>query len=729
MERLVRYPWSILLAAFVGIVVLAGCGPEFIKTTPLRVERQDQAGTYHVAVLSVAPWVEYVDALQSKFDLEPKEALALAVPTTRKLDDRFLDALRVAIKLSPEQTLRSKNEASHIVHEVKPGDVSAIQTQGSPAGSRTAAGLPPEKSVVDTEAAIDPMLRYWTANALYQEVQLLNRYVKHAAIRNHFIPYVVRLQIGLLPLARNEPYDAFVDVSFFTKAAEEAEEFSRDEFSNPKPVISSLSTQLSQACPTISASPNSGNNFLKLPQVIPLMVSDNVEATAHAQSMNQIQQYSLALLLMAQGFSASGEFDKLRDRLQTVFGHELNSLLTTTRVTDNTVRIRLGAFQHVGSNYAMVPRTHNITLLLMIPCTYVVCNPSQVPSRIVSLMSRATFVDAERGTQLALRPPLVVQNQLEEIKTRFKFAESLVCDGKETKTVDFLEDLVGSVQKSESVEFLETLQSCGASSRYLTSLWADLASVIPGGLFNSTAFDLPQPSRPKLFPVDQTALLLDDLTDKSTVVLQGGKGLETDRLSAVLKVKTAKKEIHLLSQTVTGRSAGKEVSFTFPSLAVWNLKSEAEKPDGVSVTVTYDKESMPCPLAVKMRDEQLYDVRYLGKANKPTPKAPGFSLQSATKAIRADKEGKGTLDLTIAQDKGSAVAKVQVSLIGAEIDKAVQGNTTVGDAPGVEFTAPIGTVRLYLRNLSTHSPVTISAKNAEGTAAESLILSVFQTAK
>src|SRR5262249_47299447 len=82
-----------------------------------------------------------------------------------------------------------------------------------PLDQRAAAPVKPAHS---PDAAVDPMTRYWAATALFQEVQLLNRYVRDAWVRRGSRPYVVRVQATLMPAARNEPYDAYCTCSFFT---------------------------------------------------------------------------------------------------------------------------------------------------------------------------------------------------------------------------------------------------------------------------------------------------------------------------------------------------------------------------------------------------------------------------------------------------------------------------------------------------------------------------------
>src|SRR5262249_2094419 len=62
---------------------------------------------------------------------------------------------------------------------------------------------------------MDPMLRFLVATALFQEVKLLNTYIRDAAIDCNYEAFVVRLQIALAPVRRGLPLDTVIDLSFF----------------------------------------------------------------------------------------------------------------------------------------------------------------------------------------------------------------------------------------------------------------------------------------------------------------------------------------------------------------------------------------------------------------------------------------------------------------------------------------------------------------------------------
>lgn len=336
--------------ALIVLALLPACSKPLFK--PHRVERQADAGSTHVAVTFVAPWDEFVDDLQPKFEMSAARALDLVVPDTLFLDEKVLDALGLRLKLAPprtsifetttekEATGQPPTRTSEVTTKTEPGDVSKLGGAEPGAGSRTAAGLP----TLAKSLGLDPMLRHWAALALFQEVRLLNRYVQRAALRSDYRPYVVRLQVSVIPAARNQPYDAYATFSFF----------------NRKDVPETGITPLEKA----------EQRAFRVPYVIPLLVTDNLEASVHTGTVDTVRQLGFALSLLVKGFAVSAEVERLLEELKSVLGRDLNSLLTVARLSDNTLRVRLGALSQAEARYAMVPRTHNVTLLILVAKEY-----------------------------------------------------------------------------------------------------------------------------------------------------------------------------------------------------------------------------------------------------------------------------------------------------------------------------------------------------------------------
>jgi hypothetical protein len=326
-----------LLAAALLLVSLGSCeAPSVFE--PERVDSHEEAGSTHVAVLSVAHWDEVRDAMSPGFVMDGARALAEVLPVSMSLTGTDVNSVSAAVRARPpeisgttettdttgvdddgEDTQSRTDTAKSTIGAdfVAPtAPLAAPSTQTSVAATRGAAGAVP--------TGTDALLRYQAATALFQEVQLLNRYTQSAAIREDYQPYVVRLQVSVLPHLRNAPYDTYSTLSFFMPG----------EYAEP-------------------------------PVIVPLLVTDSLERALRAQSADQVRQLSLAAAALQGGVPTEADLAVFDEKLRTVLGQDFNSLLTVARVSDNTIRVRLGAMHQGSSKYALTARTHNITVLLL----------------------------------------------------------------------------------------------------------------------------------------------------------------------------------------------------------------------------------------------------------------------------------------------------------------------------------------------------------------------------
>ena len=188
----------------------------------------------------------------------------------------------------------------------------------------------------------DPVLQYQTATALFQEVQLLNSYLKFAALQSCFTPYLVRLQIGVTPYARRQPYDVFQRVSLFVGDG-----------------VVSDKEDPSDACSKVKD---------HQPRVVPLVVTDNLELSREHQAQQVSRQLGLALSGIVSNAALGGQLNRLTESLDAIEGNSLNSLTSVTRVNDSTFLTRLGAANDASvKDYgrAMVARNYNVTVVVL----------------------------------------------------------------------------------------------------------------------------------------------------------------------------------------------------------------------------------------------------------------------------------------------------------------------------------------------------------------------------
>lgn len=556
-RRRLRGGIAISVAVATAIAPLSCSAPER-KSDVRRVASQHLAGSVHVSVLAVARWDDYVSSLQPSFQLDENTALSLVLPVSRSKEESRLDArsARVAgtqasgiddsTKIS-SATERVDDESSRTTTTIedRPSSLALIPTTGSsvvPQRYESARRDPSQEVRPD----MDPLLQFGAATALFQEVQLLNRYVRDAAVREGFTPYVVRMQVSLMPSARNEPYDAYCTLSFFSKPAPgEA----------PSDAAGAPVTPLRG-----SDSPDPGRAASRgTPHVIPLVVTDNLEATLHSRTDDEIRDMAASFFLAAGQLGAAGTLEQTTRDFQRVFGKDLNSLLTVGRVSDNTMRVRLGAMQAVAGSYSMVPRTHTVTALVMVP-------PS-VP-RTLDLVARTTMVDAETGEALPDRPIPVVDAEFAAILEKYE-ARGL-SDG----TVRTLVALAqANDQRRFAAELRRALPEAHPAIALEKSLWVDLVGVMCGSQYSSAEFDLPRQrgaSEDDLFPL-QTVLLSDDGDAGATCRVRSVRVASADGLSAYLHVPAGGRELPILAERLEMDDATGDLAITFPSLAAWGL--------------------------------------------------------------------------------------------------------------------------------------------------------------
>lgn len=835
--------------AFISILLvlssLYGCQSGFPKPNfnPIPARDQAEAGSSHVAVLSVADWEDYVQALQPTFQLTPDQARAQAAASTRALQEGFLDAMRLGLSVRTPQSTDSRTRTTTRdaagnrtstetrTEQDSPADLADIST-----GTGLTTDLAAEAPDLPTAPGVDPILQHSAATALYQEVQLLNRYVHDAAKRTGTKPYVVRLQLSVHPSSRNRAYDTYANIGFFGRwsataknslayrisdrlavgknewgklkeeeapgaettkfeaaektlikectdllagkpviASEEASEETVREASlkpSESPVVPLAYTRLMRQTLDQAGAERSSENPQKTPQeapqqgipdpkpawpeakpeeyfascleltearsqvanpeIIPLLVTDDLESTIHSRTLDQIRQLSFSLLFLIQNVGGLGEFDRFRENLQTTLGTDLNSLMTVARISDNMYRVRLGAMQQVQTSYAMVPRTYNLTLLLLAPCDLVFAG-----SRRVDVMARTDLQSVDTGARLPSRPDGDLDLALEAIQNRYQIygLDPSLCHLEE------LEKLWGSVQRNNGVEFFQQLRGClktigstvchnrtsrnrrfGRSDCVPTvkpeefprqALWVDLASLLVGGHFSSTSFELPIFPGPNNFPSAQNAVLFDDGEKGAVTILRDGKDLRQDRLSAHLAIDDGGSRLEIPAERIDVLDNGTRGRFSFPSPTAWGRteNSMTLQVHCEGCGQAYDDFYCTSPAS----QDAAIPVSVLRKKATPQNPEPGFTVEVRPAFLRADKDGKGALNLVFTRAKTNPATKMFFKVTGADIDTALcPGGVSCPDEEGAKTLNTDGSVRVTLMNLTSIQPVKVIAFSKKG---------------
>jgi hypothetical protein len=703
--------WYAHLLAYVLVLSLGlplgacSCFKNFTVCPP-EPDKQSEAGSSYVSVLSVVPWNEIKDELVPHFDLTAKDALEKAIPATMDEYQKSIDSIKLGLQLSVPATSLDKTTAA--------------STQTTPSTPTTSPTL-----------KLDPFVQYSVANALFQEVKLLDKYVKYASSNNDYTPYAVRLQITLMPRTHEKPYDTYTTLSFFPKISsitcensisssivhtqnekltpcdgngsalseneykekllhqvniwrdamdcalhngnlKESKEF-LENYSAGKDLYTDFDTKFKantrnykiNICDYINKRLTHTdileNCKPNMPIIVPLLVTENIESLQYDRSRENMVQLALSLLVMANAVGAKGDFEKVSKDLQRFVGRDFNSLLALGRLSDNTVQVRLGAMQrgtldNEDHTYVMVPRTHNVTLLVLVPKNY--------NEKKLTLLARTTMFDAESGVMLTNDTTSKAKEHFESMaKKIFNLTP---------KSNECIDHIFADVQLNSYECFQKHLtEMCFQNyqnkqgSVHETMLWNELAWLWTGSPYSLTSFSLPEEQKPVVatLPDKKYAFPMMDADNTKIVRVYGGKDLnkmpEVPILNVSIKNNGAK-QIPAIKYELTDNNSG---LFAFFPLAKSNNITE------IKLRLTTQKTGH-----ADGSTEQVYDTYPVANIRLQTPDPLPFS--SIGNSIIANNDGIGTLMAYTTGNK-SGDTEYFIDIDGGYIDSISHNKKTV----------------------------------------------------
>lgn len=526
-----------------ALLIVPACGTSDSHRRRVVPDHFDDIASAKVAVLSVSPWTEVQSEMQPNFSLNEDAALALALQATQQVDERVLRALDATARLAlpPLPRNQTTKEAADAT-----GDAPSTPAPKPPPG--TASALPGQTTAVPS--GVDPMLRYLAATSIYQEIKMLNRYVKDATTRPNSVAVVVRLQASLMPKMRGLPYDAHTTIALLPSSIERSW----------NPTTKTWTPDSKPACESATV------------ELIPLLVTDDLEATLASRSAESVERFGLALQAMVQGVGVGGEFGKTNDRLRSVAGREFNSLFSLQRLGKSEVVARFGAAQHGASEYAMESRTHNITLLVNLQCPNGL--PEDVTRQTLTVMARTEFIDALSGVKAKEDDEFVrMAKELSGIKAKYHIDDPI--DETERKRLDgLLRELGLAASRNRWDEFMrwipDLLSISGKTALHANevaaSLWADLIAMGRGNPYSYASFEVEVGGdTAPIPPPAQTVVVADGKNGQAVGDLYGGEGLRSEILKASLT--TTNPNLTLMASSVTAGNAGTSATAVFHSLA------------------------------------------------------------------------------------------------------------------------------------------------------------------
>lgn len=433
-----------------------------------RPPTQADAGSVHLAVAPPIPFEAVRLAISPGYKLTGDDAVKAALPTTGYMEDRFLEMFTAALGLGLSRTSVTGTRSDGTAPAAKAPDVK-LNDSG--------------KSVLSTgddkrPLKQDAMLQYSAATALYQEVHLLEQYVSYASRRHGYKPLVLRFNVGLQPFARNQPYDVYASIGFFAPL------------------------QGSPGC----YPPTPG--FVRQPYVLPLLVTDNLEGMATARSAEMITQLALAVSVLIQGIAGEASFGYTRDRLKSVLGTDLNALLTVSRSVDNVIQVRLGAVSQPTARFAMVPRNHTITALILVPKEHFDLCPERPP--LLNVTMKTVYRDALNGHPLVFNSA-ILQDAVRPALRRAGVSETAMAILFENQH-KLLGELMAAVQMQERTTFenvLNGIRQRGGLTGFPEAVWLVLAEIQSRSDYQTASVLLCDPEPAKIKSATACAVFKD----------------------------------------------------------------------------------------------------------------------------------------------------------------------------------------------------------------------------
>ncbi|HTW94061.1 MAG TPA: hypothetical protein VMD30_04650 [Tepidisphaeraceae bacterium] len=722
--------WILALAALGGCASADGDKNDLFETNG-----PSEVGATNFAITSVTRWSDVEDALQPNFSITEEQALQEVMPVAMYATQADTEQSRLALNfgqqglqlgqqapqqpVGPREPLVPIRRASGAGYGYGPGygpyggggyppqygpyqggvgygggypgiegygqngagvDRSGAVAGGSiyPQGETGLDGAGAGGVAIAQESGkavgIEPQLRYSLATSLLQYVRLTNRFVRDLVDAESADVYVVRVQVTLMPLSREAQYDTYTDIAFIGE----------DGAGDAQPV-----------------------------QIVPLLSTDSLEGLMQSQSASNSRDLALSLqALIAGGAGAGIDAEKLSQTLKAVSGEDVNSLLTMGRVTDNTVRVRLGAFAQPSGDFVMVPRSVAIPVVMLVPRG---TGPNTQVVKIHAI-SKTVFVNAVTGKLLRGRTHWQSLIEYPSIRDSYHILKEPYRDS--------LAELYGEAAQGDMVAFSKTVRAANGQADFseIGELWLEAQSLRATDAIQSMTFLLPKPQEARMPPADQTAVMQDDGA-ATTVALRGGASLSRLTLQGVLEVEASgqhgestKMRLYASQEPVVSAN-GEDVLFTFPSLLAAGMNEPLGRIDPESVTLCVSMGTGPAARYGLIRVAPVEQATTMPSApaqsREMAPVAGAAPIDVVDPEIAADQTGEGSAVVRIETVAGSA-GPYRLWVDGAEIAEVTSQDPPgilVENGPNWEIRNK-GTVELGLRQCDPNKPVEFELRDS-----------------
>lgn len=701
-------------AALAAVLLLTGCAKLGWQESN-EVDRQWEAGSTHVSVVAVAPWDDVADILQPGFNVSAEKALDMVLPNTASFSEQSIDALNLAFKLG---LYKGSSQASD------------SNASGASQGSK-----PPDLNKAEALKQ-DPILKHLAAAGLFQEIQFLNNYLSHRPRSKSHEAFLVRLQVSLMPRRRNLPYDAHLMLSFFDGG-------------DPGQTKCEAGSDLRACCDSKMGQGEANPADMV---VVPIMLADQLETALLNSARERQRGWDVGLSTGLPGVEGEASVGAQRNKasVKGASAQDMNSIMTVGRLSENTIHVRLGAYHLAEDTYSMVPRSHFVNLLLLVPRKTLLAGEETIsqPARYahrVKLIHKAFFIHSTKGTDLSRNLSDVPEGGLDLVLRMFfkdKELKKITGDGDPAAkkqietTINKLTDSILMNNFACFSNYADELAGMNGNSHPWTSsekqqLWSELSHQIVGLKSSICSFEVSdtlwdgKKGRNKGWKAagsgagepgreagqsgidDETAWLLDDGKHITTTIsvtkataLRGAKLKEqVKNIGGQLSVIDHAKDNASLYLKAEGiKVVGEDkVQLTFGSMAAFGF--------GESIL----RNNMRLHLQVGRSAPALFDCLY---RRAPAPAATADSkLKVAANVgdiVAEGKSGSLALQLTLAEGTDKAVLQIEnAQLQGTQ--KELGETAEMSNHKEIKVKKS-GSVILSLMNLNPKKKVTVTPK-------------------
>ena len=543
-------------------MVLAACTPPLV-TQHLPSSLQE-AASVHVAVLSVARWSEYESVLQPDMSVTIDDAEKMAIPVTSDYVRNVYDALNGKLNLGWEKSNGgSATEQAGTTGATGSGGGNSGSNTGSSSGTGSGTGGKSTKKNVTGAASgasaasdasgasstsdasapssasdsgasavkmlpiqTNPLLQHQLALSIFQEMQILSHYLKDAAFKTGWDPYIVRAQVSVSPYAHNQPFDVYVDLGLFSKCLDHDNNAYPDSERAIQPAL-----------------------------VIPLLVTDTVEAQQASNTAQLARDLALGVGGNIGNVALQSDLEKVSKNLQSLLGTDYNSLYMVSRVSDSVMQVRLGAPFNAMSQYSMSTVTHNVTLVVLTPPCKEGTDHTQLNVATVSRLRNAVS-----GQLLGIAPNYGF-TQAQQVIVRAVGESFLNSPANNPKDVG---TLIREVRSGDYGAFVQSLEDDFIKRDYAQYLWTALGDVGGTTEFSVAYVDLPGTDKGYLAPTNQIVYFRDG-TSSSTATVGINPELVPATQSAQLQLGNG--NVVLVANSIKTIDDGRTLEIQFPPLA------------------------------------------------------------------------------------------------------------------------------------------------------------------